>query len=167
MSFPNNEYPVYNGFAVSWADLEAKISPDGGDLFSIDDIAAFHTGRTVEVGEQRGRTGGRVKKHTLGAGSQEASVTFYRDGYQKFLRKLAALAPMRGNQAVLTAVVFTIDFKHTPLNDDEIYQRIVRGCRVIGDTIDGAEGTDADQIEVPLLCKEIVDMIDGKEVVLI
>jgi hypothetical protein len=163
----NNEYPIYNGFAVSWADLESKASPDGGDLFSIDDIAAFHTGRTVEVGEQRGRTGGRVKKRTLGAGSQEASITFYRDGYDKFMEKLAAIAPSRNGEYVITAVTFNIDFKHTPLNDTRIYQRLVQGCRVIGDTLDGAEGVDADQIEVPLSVIRIADVIGGKEVVLI
>jgi hypothetical protein len=167
----NSEYPIYNGISVSWADLECKCSPDGGNLFSVDDIAAFHTGRTVEIGEQRGRTGGRVKKRTLGSGSQEASVTFYRDGFQKFLRNLIAAAEAggftRNGEIVLTAVTFNIDFKHTPLNDVEIYQRLVQGCRVIGDTLDGAEGTDADQIEVPLSVIRIADVVDGKEVVLI
>ncbi len=164
----NNEYPLYNGFSVSWAELDVKCSSSSVALFSLDDIAAFHTGRSVEIGEQRGRTGGRVKKRTLGAGSQEASVTFYRDGFQKFYRNLAKAAPLRGgNQRVLTAVEFNIDFKHTPFNDSEIYQRIARGLRVIGDTLDGAEGTDADQIEVPLSAIEIVDIIDGEEIVLI
>ncbi len=163
----NSEYPLYNGVSVSWADLDAKVSPDGGALFTIDDIAAFHTGRSVEVGEQRGRTGGRVKKRTAGAASQEASITFYRDGFQRFIRNLAAIAPARGNQKAIALVHFTVDFKHTPLNDTEIYQRICRGCRYLGDTLDGAEGTDADQIEVPLSVIEIVDMIDGAEVVLV
>ena len=163
----NNEYPLYNGHAVSWADLDCKCSSSLVPLFDLTDIAAFHTGRSVEVGEQRGRTGGRVKKRTLGAGSQEASITFYRDGFQGFLRLIAAAAKSRGNQKILTSVEFDVDFKHTPLNDLEIYQRIARGLRVIGDTLDGAEGVDADQIEVPLSCIEIVDIIDGQEVVLI
>jgi hypothetical protein len=157
--------------AVSWADLETKCSGTNVALFSIDDIAAFHTGRTVEVGQQRGRTGGRVKKRTLGSGDQEASITFYRDGFQSFLEKLsdaaAAAGYIRGNQVVLTALEFDVDFKHSPLNDSKIYQRIARGLRVIGDTLDGAEGSDADQIEVPFSAAEIVDIVNGREVVLI
>lgn len=163
----NNEYPLYNGIAVSWADLDAKVSPEGGALFTVNDIAAFHTGRSVEVGEQRGRTGGRVKKRTAGASSQECSITFYRDGFQNFLRNLAKIAPSRGPQKAISLVHFTIDFKHTPLNDVEIYQRICRGCRYLGDTLDGAEGVDADQIEVPISTIEIVDIIDGEEIVLV
>jgi len=167
----NNEYPLYNGVAVSWADLAVEASGSELPLFSLNDISAFHTGRSVEVGEQRGRTGGRVKKRTAGAASQEASVTFYRDGYQIFLRNLIAAAiaanAVRGNQVAISLVHFNIDFKHTPLNDSEIYQRITRGCRVIGDTLDGAEGVDADQIEVPLSVVEIVDIVDGREIVLL
>ncbi len=167
----NNEYPLYNGFATSWADADVKCKAPNVQLFTLTDIAAFHTGRTVEIGEQRGRTGGRVKKRTLGQGSQEASITFYRDGFQSFLEKMVeaavALNLVRGEQVILTAVEFDVDFKHTPLNDSRIYQRIARGLRVIGDTLDGAEGTDADQIEVPLSAIEIVDIVNGKEVVLI
>lgn len=167
----NNAFPLYNGFAVSWADISVKITGTDIVLLSTEDIAAVHTGRTIEVGQQRGATGGRKKKRTLGSAEQEASITLYRDGYQKFLRTLVATAEaqgyVRGNEVLISPVSFDMQILHTPFNDPEIYDRRVLGARVIGDTLDGAEGTDADQVEVPLDVMKIVDMIDGKEVVLL
>lgn len=164
---PNNEFPVIDGIAPSWADIIVRATPNGGALIDLKDIAAINTGRTVEVGEQKGATGGRVIKRTSGDGKQEASLTLYRSGYQRFLRALMALAPPRGNQRILTLVHFGIQIQHTPPGDVEIYERRLKGCRVIGDTMNAAEGPEAQQVEVPLSVIEIVDMIDGVEVVLV
>jgi hypothetical protein len=163
----NNEYPIVDGVAVSWADIAVTITPIGGALAKTVDISAIHTGRSVEVGYQRGATGGRKKKRTTGQSDEEASITFYRDGFQAFYRALAKIAPARGNQLVVGLVVFGVQMQWTPLGSVEIFERRVKGARIIGDTIDGAEGSDADTVEVPLSVMEIVDIIDGKEVVLL
>jgi len=163
----NNNYPIVNGIAVSWADIGVLLTPDGQPILKAEDIAAIHTGRSVEVGEQRGASGGRVMRRTTGAVSYEMSITFYRSGFQKLLRALAASAPSRGNQKAISLVTSSVQIQHTPLGETEIYDRRCKGCRYLGDTLDGAEGTDADQIEVPFSVIEIVDMIDGKEVVLL
>lgn len=163
----SNEYPVLNGIAPSWADIAVKITPDGGPILDTKDIAAIHTARTVEVGEQRGASGGRVVRRTTGAVSYEMSITFYRSGYQKLIRELAKLAPSRGNQKAISLVHMGVQIQHTPQGDTEIYERRCKGCRFLADTLDGAEGTDADQIEVPFSVIEIVDMIDGEEIVLL
>ncbi len=167
----NNEYPTVNGVATSWADIVVTGTPEGGPQIDIKDIAAISTSRTVEVGEQRGASGGRVTRRTTGQVSYEGSITFYRSGYQKFLRSMVAAAKaqglVRGNQIAISPVVFGLQIQHTPLGSDEIYDRRAKGCRVLGDTLDAAEGTDADQIEVPLSIIEIADILDGEEVVLL
>jgi hypothetical protein len=163
----NNEFPVLDGVAPSWADVVAKLTGTGITLLEMKDIAAISTTRTLEVGELRGASGGRVIKRTTGSASYEASVTLYRAGFQKMLRTLMAAAPRRGNQALVSLVHFNIQVQHTPPGDTEIYERRIKGCRVMGDTLATAEGTDADQVEVPLSVIEVVDLIDGVEVVLL
>jgi len=163
----NQEYPILNGVAPSWADISVRISPNGGQLIEMVDIAAINTSRAVEVGLQRGASGGRVLNRTTGQGSQEASITLYQSGAKQLYRALMQLAPVRGNQRVISLVQFQIHQQWTPLGSAEIYERIIKGCRVIGDTLNAAEGTDAQQIEVPLSVLEIADIIDGQEVVLL
>jgi hypothetical protein len=57
--------------------------------------------------------------------------------------------------------------QHTPPDELEIYQTKIKGCRYLGESDDMKEGTDADQLEVTLHPMEIVQIIDGEEVVLI
>lgn len=167
----NNAYPILNGIAPSWADIVVKVTPYGGALFTTKDIAAINTSRTVEVGEKRGASGGQVIATTTGAESSEGSITFYRSGFQQALRNLIVIAEanglVRGNQVAISLVHFDIQVQHTPPGSVEIFDRRLRGCRFTGDTMNAAEGTDAQQVEVPLHIKKIVDMIDGKEVVLL
>ena len=163
----NNEYPILDGVAPSWADIVVKATPDGGPVVDLKDIAAISVSRTVEVGEQRGASGGRVMRRTTGAVSYEMTITFYRSGFQKFKRALAAVAPARGNQRATSLAHFDVTIQHTPQGDDEIYERRCNGCRVLSDTVASAEGVDADQVEVSVSVIEVVDIIDGLEVVLL
>jgi hypothetical protein len=164
----NNDYPILDGVAPSWADIIIRATPDGAPLIDIKDIAAINTNSVVEVGEQRGASGGRVVRRTTGQVSYEASMTLYRSGYQKLVRGLKAAAEsaglLRGNQVLISLVHFGIQVQHTPFNDVEIYEYRIKGCRLLGRDLNGAEGTDADQVEVALSPLEIVDMIDGKEI---
>ncbi len=164
----NNEFPVLDGVAPSWADIIIKASPVAdGSLLDVKDIQAINSGSTVEFGEQRGASGGRVIKRTTGQVSHEASMTLYRSGYQKLLRALKGLAPKRGNQRAIALVPFNIQIQHTPPNDIEIYEYRIKGCRIAGRNLNGAEGTDADLVEVALNPIEIADLIDGEEVVML
>ena len=167
----NNEYPVLDGIAPSYAEITVKCQLINGPLLDIKDIAAINTGTSLEVGTQRGASGGRVTRRTAGAESVEASATLYRSGYQKFLRGLkdAAVAGgfVRGNQVAIRYVHFDIFVSHTPPGDFEIYEYRLKGCFFGGRTMNGAEGTDPDQVEIPLNPATIVDMIDGKEVVIL
>jgi hypothetical protein len=158
----NNDFPVLNGIAPSWADVKVSITPDGQALIDMKDIKSINTSSAVEVGEQR--AGGRVMKHTTGSKSDDASMTLYRDGYVKLLRGLKTAAPLRGNTRLIRYVTFGIDYQFTPEGSDDIYERRVKGCFIAGSTDNPSEGTDPSEVEVPLKCKEIVDVIDGEEV---
>lgn len=163
----SNDYPVLDGIAPSWADIIVRISPDGAPLIEMKDIVAINTGTTVEVGELRGASGGRVIKRTRGAVSYEASMTLYREGYQKLCRGIMGLAPLRGNQRLVSLVHFQVQVQHTPPGSSEIFEYRVKGCRMLGRTANGTEGVDADQVEVSLSPIEIADVIDGVEVVML
>ncbi len=163
----NNEFPILDGIAPSWADIIVRGSADGAPLLEMKDIAAIDTGSTVEIGEQRGASGGRVIRRTTGAASYEASWTLYRSGWQKLLRAWMALAPARGNQRAISLVHFNIQVFHTPPGDTEIYEYRIKGCRIAGRTLNAAEGTEAQQVEVPLNPIEIADVIDNVEVVML
>lgn len=158
----NFDYPVLDGIAPSWADIQVRAKPDGGDLIKMGDIAAINCGWTVEVGMQK--EGGRVINRTRGDYSAQASWTLYASGYQKLLRALKAQAPLRGNQRLISLVHFLIHVQWTPPGSDDILEYKIKSCRMLGRTIDSAEGTAAQQIEVPLSTIEVVDIIDGEEI---
>lgn len=166
---PNNDFPVLDGVCPSWADILVRATPmqggaPSGALIDLKDIKAINTEITVEVGEQQGASGGRVMKRTTGQVKYSASMTLYRDGYQRFMRALMALAPSRGNQRLISLVHFGVQIQHTPPGSVEIFEYRLKGCRVLGRTMNSAEGTDAQEVEVPLSVLEIVDMVDAAEV---
>lgn len=170
----NQAYPSVDGVAVSWADIQVTASIDNGGsssggvpLLSMLDIAAIKWGRKVEPGEQRGASGGRIMKRTVGQGSQEASWTLYRSGVRTLLKNLMKRAPVRGNQVRISLVSFDIVVQHTPIGDPEIYETIMKGCRYLGDDDDMKEGSEADKIEIALNPIEIANIINGQEVVLL
>lgn len=163
----NQEYPVLDGIAPSWADVAIKCEIFDGPLVDVKDISAINTGSTVEIGEQRGASGGRIMRRTTGSVSHEASMTVYATGWQSMLRNLLSVAPERGNQKMISLVHFNIQIQHTPEGSEEIFERIIKGCRIAGVTKNGAEGSDADQVELTLNTIEIVDVVDGVENVML
>lgn len=163
----NNDFPVYNGITPSWSDVIIKATPLGGSLVDVKDIKSINTQTTLEVGEQRGASGGRVMKRTTGSASQEASITLYYPGYLQLMRALKDLAPSRDVQKAVGLVHFDIQVMFTPIGSDDIFDVRIRGCRIGGRTINPQEGTDPVEVEVPLKVIEIVDVIDGEEIVLL
>lgn len=163
----NNEYPILDGIAPSWADVSVRLSLTGAPLIDMRDIKALNSGRTVEVGAAK--SGGRVKRRTTGDSNQEASWTLYRHGFQSLLRGLIASpnCPRRGEYYLVSLVHFDVQVLHTPPGSVEVFERVWKGCRVLTDAVNGSEGTDADTCEVGLSTIEIYDVIDGKKVVLL
>ena len=158
----NNDYPVYNGIAPSWADVIVRLTGTDVPLLEAKDIVSLDDSSTVEVGETT--AGGRVMKTTTGKGKNEASFKLYREGL--ILRGLL-VRPCARPQKILSLVHFDVEIQFTPPGSDEIFLKRWKGCRVVGDAESGAEGTDAQQVDVTLHVKEIVRVIDGVEVVLL
>jgi hypothetical protein len=163
----NQLYPALNDIAPSWADIAVTTTVYDGALLDMQDIAGINWSRTVEVGELRGASGGRVMARTSGSMSCEATITLYRSGYRRLLKALKEVAPERGNQKLVSLVGFDIMIQHSPQGEVEIYQTKIKGCRLLGNSSDNAEGTDADKVEVTLNPLEIVEIIDGEEIALI
>lgn len=163
----SQEYPTVDGIASSWADIITTIDVIGGGTISDIDYKAINTGSTVEIGEQRGASGGRVMRRTSGSLKNEASGTWYRSGFRKLVKALMPYAPVRGNQVLISLVHFSLLVQHTPIGETEIYQVKVKGCRLLGRAYKFAEGNEADLVEVALNPVEVCDIIDGKEVVLL
>lgn len=161
---PNQEYPTVNGIASSWNDIKISMTPEGGSILDMVDIAGIKTDVKTEVGEQRGASGGRVLARTTGSVTYECSLTLYRSGLRKLQKALMENAPTRGNQRLISLVPFDIMIQHTPPGEAEIYERKVKGARYLGTSGDFKEGNDADQAEVTLSVIEIVDIINGQEV---
>jgi len=162
----NQEYPNVDGVAVSWSDIKVTASVSGGSLAEAPDIQNVNTGRTLEIGEQK--RAGVTHKRTRGMVSQEASLTFYRDGYHAFMDALAEAAPLIGNERKLGLVTFDVFVQHEVPGDPRKYMRKLYECRIGGDTMNSAEGTDAQVVEVPLHTKRIADIReDGTELVLL
>jgi hypothetical protein len=164
---PSTAYPALNDYAPSWADISVTLTVSGGEALETADIAAASWSSSVEVGEMRGASGGRPMARTSGDVSYEASITLYRSGYRKLQKALAAVAPTRGNQKLIGHAPFDVLIQHTPIGESEIYVTKIKGCRLLGASDDMAEGNEADKIEVTLNPMEIVQIIDGEEIVLI
>jgi len=163
----NQAYPSLNGIEPSWADINVTFSIDGSIALAMADIDALKWSRKVDVGVKRGASGGRVMSRTTGQGDQEASASLYRSGLRSLMQGLMNLAPYRGNQAVISLVSFDIIVQHTPPGELFIYETHIKGCRYLGDSDDMKEGIDPDKVEVTLNPIEIVNLIDGVEVVLL
>lgn len=163
----NQAYPSVDGIAPSWSDISATFTISGGALFDVSAIAGIKTGRKVDVGEQRGISGGRVMARTTGQTTYEASATFYRSGLRTLIKGLMDAAPSRGNQKLISIVAFDILVQHTPPGETEIYVRKLKGCRFLGEDMDMKEGPDADKVELTFNPIEIVDIINGQEALLL
>ena len=158
-----NAYPLYNGIAPSWANISAVAQIDGGVALDLPNIQAVNTGSEVEVGEVEG--GGIVVKRTTGSLKNTASIQLDHDGYQSMLRQLMALAPSRGNQKVLRTVHFDLNIQWTPPGSTEIYEERCKGCFFTGRDLNSAKGSDATMVDVKLNPLQVVDVVDGVEVV--
>lgn len=161
----NQSFPLLDDIAPSWADIAFVIKGASTPTLKTEDIKAINTNTTIEIGKLRGASGGRVRRRTTGSVDYDGSITFYRSGWQALLRNLGPAMLTRGNQRVYGLVHFSLQILWTPPGTAEIFETRIKGARLLGRTIASAEGTDPDELEVPLSPGEIVDVIDGIEYV--
>lgn len=158
------EFPLLDGFAPSWADVSCTLTPSGAALLDISDIKSIKTTLSLDVGEQRGASGGRVLAVTAGSSKDEAEMTLYYSGFVKMLNGLRPLAPLvRGNQRRLSLVRFGLIYQFTPPGSTAIYEVRIKGCRYIGRDMAPAEGPDAVTVDVKLNPMQICDVLDNGE----
>ena len=139
-----NEYPTLNEVEPSWADVRASFPIYGGQTIITPDIAAIKWSDKVEVGLVRGANGGRKLRRTTGQYDCEATLTFYRTGWKLFRTALAAMNPQ------ISLVGFDIIIQHTPPGLVDIFNVKIAGCRILGRSLDMAEGADPEKIEIPV-----------------
>lgn len=170
MAGANNQYPIIDTIAPSWADIKVKLTPDGGSLIVVSDIKAINSGVTVEVG--RDKAGGRLKRATTGDATIEAGMTVSLPG--SYILEQALLAPAQaagyvrdGNVVQIGLVRFNIEYSFTPPGSELIYERRLKGCRLLSDPETHSEGTDPTVVEYTLLVHERVKVIDGVEYALL
>jgi hypothetical protein len=160
------EFPLLNGVEPSWADASIKFTVYDGETISSADIAGLDVSDSLDIGVTRG-TGAQKRKRTTGQEDNECTLKLYRSGYRALVRAIMAKAPTRNGQKQVGLVLFDIFYDHTPPGETDIFKLRVLGCRIAGRSFSGAEGSAADQVEVPVNCMKIVEIIDGEEVVLV
>ena len=160
--------PALNSVTPSWTEIGATANINGGTSLVLPDIKAFNWESAIARGEQRGASGGRVIKRTTGAKTDTASWEMYQGGLRDFARQLMAVAPKdSAGRPMLSKVSFDIVIKWSVDDDADIFTVKFLGCHL--DKLSGshAEGTDPNVISSDLNPIEIVEVIDGQDVVLL
>ncbi len=158
----NQAFPNVNGDICSWADIGVSVNVPGGSEFEPFDLEGIKWSDKVEVGEQRGMSGGRVMGTTAGSLSTEASMTIARSGAIQLIMALEAAAlsipgAVRGNRVRIAGVRFDILIQHTPLGTERIFVAKLSGCRFLGRSHDLKQGNEADMVEITLNPIEIAE----------
>lgn len=147
------EYPTIQGVAPSWSDVTIQIASYDGPTLETSDFAAIKYSHSVEVGETYGTNGGRKRARTTGQYKCDGSMTLYKDGAKALRAMLAAINPK------ISLVGFDVSVTHSVEGSSEIHSLKLEGCRLIGDSGDMAEGTDADKCEFTLSVMRV--LVDG------
>src|SRR5262245_35987849 len=140
------EYPTINGIEPSWADVSITLPIYDGPTVKTNDVAGIKLSDKVTVGVKKGTSGGRIMARTVGDLESDASLIFYLGGWRKLQRALVTLAPNKR----ISLVAFDVPILFSPPGETDIYKYKIVGSRVIGRSLDIAEGSDAQKIEIPL-----------------
>lgn len=167
MAGANNDFPILDGIAPSWADFVIKIQPTGASLLNSKDCKSLSSGSTREIGVQM--AGGRVKQTTVGSLTHEGSMTLYLSGAVVFERALKEAAEAAGytrdgGVVQIGLVTFQVDYLFTPPGTTDIWERRLKGCKLLSDSEAPAEGTDATTVDYTFHVTERVKIVDGVEI---
>ena len=161
-----------NGRAVSWSEIKITANVQGGFSMPQIDVKAINYETKIDIGEQRGASGGRVMKRTTGAASNSGSATFYRDGLRDLKKVIAPVALAAGfvnseGHAQLSLVKFDLVVVHDWADDPEIHQMDLIACQLFKDGGKFEEGTDAETVDVDLNPLRIIETVAGIKTVLL
>jgi hypothetical protein len=165
----SNDFPVYNGISPSYADLSAQAFGLDLDLLEIGDIKSINTNITVEVGEKK--IGGRVIDTTTGEVSYEFGMTLYQAGWLSYVERLAqaaeSLGHVRGNYKRVSLVHHDLVYRFEVPGVAQLFEVTIKGIRYLGRNMQTAQGNDSLEVECKFHCKEIIDDLNGTQVVLL
>lgn len=155
------DYSTLASQARSWADLLATIAIHDGETIEDVDIASLNVGATRSRGAQMKH--GRKYARTRGTTEYSGSVAFYDSGWSAFMPALVRAASAKG--VPIFDVGFDIIAKRKAVDSTSVATLIVRDCVLDEDSWDFAEGEDPDQTAVTLNVMQVVEIVDGEEVV--
>lgn len=165
-----NEYAVTNEISPSWTDVEVTITPADGPVLEATEIESISSGSNLELGVDS--NGGIPVRTTTGKLSHEAAMTVTLQGALKFFRALKDVALSkgyrRGKVVQISKVFFTVEYRWVLSdNDDELYVRRLKSCRLLSDSDSASNGTDSTKVELKFHVGDRVKVVDGEEVGLI
>lgn len=163
----NQDFPLYDGVAPSWADAKLTFKGYQTPLLQMKDIASFETTASLEVGGMQGMSGGKEIRTTTGASKHEGKMSLYYSGLHNLLDNLSGGMQRRGDLYVYGTVFFDAHLFWTPFGSDEIFEKQINGCRLLGAALAAAEGVEAQKIELPLKVAEVIYVIRGKKYVIL
>jgi hypothetical protein len=163
----NQDFPILDGVTPSWADVNITLRGAETPALTVKDIASVESTSTLEIGEMQGASGGKVIRRTTGASKYEGKLGLYLSGFVGLLENLGPSMPTRGGKRVFGVVHFDIITQWTPLGSVAIYEKRLLGCRIGGETLAAAEGTDAQKVDMPMHVGEIVYVINGVQYVIL
>lgn len=159
------EYPTLNEVEPSWADVKITLPLYDGPIVDTPDIKGIKLSDKIDMGIVRGTSGGKKRKRTTGQVDNDASITFYMSGWRMLRDALATKAPLNASgKKQISLVLWDILYQFTPPGTEGIFTIKAVGCRVAGRSWEGAEGPDAQTIEIPL---NIMDIEEEGDIVLL
>lgn len=164
----NQLYPNVNDEEISWSNISLPLAINGGVTLDVTDCEGIKWSTALETGLSYGTSGGRPMKETNGKVKYTASMMLTKSGILALKTALGAVAPVRGNQKLISQVRFSVQVLYKLVsNPSTVYETVLRGCRFRGESEDAKEGVDAIINEIPLDPIEIVDVISGSEYALL
>ena len=146
---PDNDFPRLNSTYYSWNEISLSMQGySGGAPFRTADFTAVSFKETLEPGAVRGR-GNAIRGTTEGEYTCEASITLTLGAHSRFMAELAKVA--KANKIVVGSVMFSLSIQWKKLAGEPIIGVQIVGCRVKERGADLTPGTDATEVEMPLM----------------
>jgi hypothetical protein len=155
------DYSTLASQARSWADVIATIVIHDGETIDDVDIAALSVGSARSRGTQNKH--GRPYARTRGTTTYSGSITFYDSGWDAVIPALQAQAVSKAID--LFDVSFDIIVKRKAVDSTDVSTHIVRDCVIDENAWDFSEGDDPDQTPITLNVMQLVQIVNGEEVV--
>lgn len=163
----NNQqaFPSVNGVESSFAEIAIGLDISGGSSFTGLDISGVKFDSKVSPGMRK--KGGRPAARTRGDIDYTASLILSRKSMQLLKEGLGVTAPQNGNQRLISLVEFQIQVLHTPIGSTDVFESLIKRCRLVGEAHDYKEGADSDMVECDLSVMQIAEKINNVEYVLL